>query len=50
MRFGFQITVSGGSTLPDFVYTPTNPLSQLLLYTYFDANGQPVHGAAGPDQ
>ncbi len=37
----YELTVSGGSILPDFVYTPSNPLSQLLLYTYLN-NDQPV--------
>ncbi|MBL8216711.1 MAG: hypothetical protein JNK87_38685 [Bryobacterales bacterium] len=37
----FELTVSGGSVLPDFVYTPSNPLSQLQLYAYF-YNGELV--------
>jgi hypothetical protein len=38
----YRITVSGGSVLPDFVYTPSDPFSQLLLYTYRNSTGQQV--------
>ncbi len=38
----YQIVVSGGSILPSFTYTPADPLSQLLVYSYTNASGQAV--------
>jgi len=35
----FQISVSGGSLLPDFVYEHSNPLSQLLVYSFQSTGG-----------
>lgn len=37
----FNVSISGGSVLPNFVYTPNQPFSQLLAYSYMN-NGQPV--------
>ena len=38
----YQIVVSGGNILPSFTYTPTDPLSQLLVYSYTNSSGQAV--------
>jgi hypothetical protein len=35
----FRLSVSGGSLLPDFVYEPSNPLSQLLIYSFPSTDG-----------
>ncbi len=36
----FRLAVSGGSLLPDFVYQASNPLSQLLIYSFNSASGR----------
>ena len=38
----YSIQVSGGSRMPDFLYTPSNPFSQLLLFSFVGPSGQRV--------
>ena len=38
----YRIAVSGGSVLPNFLYTPADPFSQLLVYSYTSPTGLPV--------